>query len=436
MLKRLALGCVVLLLFVLGLYVTWVMSPPNRNRQLMAEAAARGQARSDEVQRLAADPATNGLLEPTLAGYWTGGNLSTVGNTTAGNVIERWEEYCYPDFDHLAMLTKKDRAYRRARQEMSRQLPSLSVAASRQVFSPGSNGFPRPFIKVHYLGNALAGYAESLSAERRPQEALKALLTGLRLAEAMVDHTNSAADLMGTSFGNRMLEALLPLLQRHPLPTATWREIAVTSAACLPPSNHGVLCLEGEIAWQYACRAAPSPTLLSSAAERFAFSLPGVNRREGRIYDNRVGDLLQQVQALEVPPNPPQRTGTLRAWLVGSEFFPDHSFDDIVAELAATVQQLELVRRKLAAVYTLAALQVYQAEHGRFPARLEALQPLPRFGWKNFEYSPRGRGYRLLLKLDPALRAHAYRNQHPKGYRVESTGLLFERQISAGPALP
>lgn len=427
------LGCGALLLALVGLYATWVSYPPSRHQLEMQQAAGRGRARFDALQQRAADPAQNGWLDPAFLPVW---------RDNAPSPLLTWAEAyssrCRTEVvDHRGLLDRKDAAYLAARRQLAGLLPGLHRTLEGPVFTaPQATRAPgvsaTGTVGLWTPAFALQGYAESLRAEHRIDEAVLGLLPGLHWGRTLQTGTSMMDDLVGLSIQALTEEGILYCLAGGSVRPATWRALAAAVAESVPPSSQAVECLEGEIDLLQAFYGSPAHLSQLNPTELRLFQAPGCQRRHRRIFDNLTWEVWEACRQAEVPAPPPAPPGPrLSGWWEGRNLLDGYTLGENIGRLA---RQFALGRRRLAGLYGLAALELYRSQHGRYPDRLDELElaPLPNFPWNGFDYQRTKAGCELLVKAPPGLTELLPARREWPGFQRRPDGLRFELPVRAG----
>lgn len=390
--KKLSLGCLGLIVFLISLVTIWVQFPQQTHPQLIEETVAKAQERHRSRQATARNPKFNGYLQPTLLPFW-GTPADYKPNSGVEKVITRWKAYGSNSQgtrqDHRALLSQVD--YLAARDQFESLLPALEEALNQSEFIAPNDRFDyidnndMKFISVRALGQALATLAESRVAEGQPEKALRPLALGFKLGAKLDQQGTLLSLFIGFNVNKVSAQAAQGLLRPETeLSPEHWRALADAVVQGSPPPNLLETAIEDEIGRTFNTfrlfNTDPT-TLIDFGGDGLVYKLPGMLAREERICFNQWATTLtalRQKQPL-VPPAPSM--STIREWLRGTAGLLGDGFLTNYSRPQALV---DFHRQELTGLAVSAALLSERAATGRFPNDLSALKlklPMENLVW-------------------------------------------------------
>jgi hypothetical protein len=313
--------CVALLVFYLGLLVT----PVREHTSAIVAARAASEARLQENAAVAGNPEQNGYYTAELLEYWGRKDTEYKDDSKFKKATNHWQQYsaaangAYVDHQHyLESPEEVDETspgvvpYLEARQEYAEYVPAVLEAWSKPHFTVGDKVRTYDTLVPNYLSlrataQCLAGYAEAMAATGDDAEAARVLLPIFHLGQNMEGRGGSVISTMiGVALQSVAFDgAMATMGPEADLTAEQWKEAALKIQASAPPADVAIKDIEDELATADRFFADPKPAdgsvMETGSGIVLLAYIPGFWSREGRIYDNNMGDLLESLQQGKQP---------------------------------------------------------------------------------------------------------------------------------------
>lgn len=375
-------GCAVLLLVFSVAYGVLISIPSEKNSQVIDEALAATDKRHKGLGTQLKNPQQNGFLNARMFPFWGGseGKKGPVHDVVAAWANAYSMQGVKLPVDHVALLKSKDPHYMKARRQFEGLLPDLITAFSLPRFQPVNENFAEPtkfFNKnaLILLTMAMNGYAESLVAEGRPDQA--ALVYEMVFREGSL--IGSDTQVLPTLEGVGLQALACQSMTVHLSPSAKmgpnqWIGLSTAIAATAPTSRTIERMLENDLAFGIGFLKRPRSSYDGDARPlRGAYLLPGMRGRDMRIYRNLMSDILTQKQdptaLLQVTAPPTTFDAQLRG-LSGPG--PEVLIPDYGKQFA----RINIHAAKMSGLAACTALCAYRAKFGKFPKQMAELDAL------------------------------------------------------------
>ncbi|MEW6281720.1 MAG: hypothetical protein AB1758_24135, partial [Candidatus Eremiobacterota bacterium] len=289
---------------------------------------------------------------------------------------------------------------REARRKFLSVLPGLKEALSRPDFAEPHDLNYRSrlpnFVLMRATAQSLANLGLLYEMEGHPDQALDCYLTGLKWGDRMTGQGMLIQEMICVALEAIALERIHSLQTRWPLDRPGCRAIidAVESSRMRPENLARTLENEMAAAWLFLQkpareRAAVEPT--------FGLLLPAAMERYERIaLTNAYMTMLPAVRSLKSP--------SLNETELISAYPASRAVRYFLPNADKAVQQYAYLLTRLEAARTIAAIQLYRMDHGRYPAGLQELvgpylKTAPRSYCGKLDYSASATGF--TLRVDP-----------------------------------
>lgn len=380
--KKLGAALVGIIVVTIIGYGLWVQTPKVSHPEQVALIVSSAQARWDEKQSQANDPAQNGYLEPTFLPYWKYTEVEDKNLLPVFKTVQDWAFYSSfhgsRPIDHKTL--RNDPEYRKALSAFEKLEPTILDAFSKQSFLlPDSKGpnltKPGPsYVRLVELSQAALGLAEARIIQGRPESAARLIGSVARLGGSLSNQTFLLQESSGTSISQLACDAYVGLLSPNDLDREEWREISLDFDSAVSPKDQVALTMESEL--NSVLRLLSSESALSETVEISAVSLvlkaPGFVSRESRIISNMMVDIIAMLKKTPTATYPETlahpvltdfivgRTGLACTFLIGN--YPKLGF--------ATEQQ----RKRVASLALVSGIRAFLAQEKRLPKSLDELE--------------------------------------------------------------
>lgn len=374
-------GCALLLFAFCVVYGVVISIPSDANPKIVDDALAAAEARHNKDLVQLKNPQMNGYLNARLKPFW-GGSENTKGPTH--DLLAAWANaYSMQGvgeaIDHAALLKAKDPAYLAARGGFEQLLPDLISAFTKPIFQPVNQNFAAPteaFNKdaLLLLTTAMTGFAESLIAEGRPDQAALVYEMCLREGRMIGQDTQVLPTLEGVALQalaiQSMVSHLSPTMKMGP---NQWIGLSMAIASTSPTSQTVRWMLENDLAFGLAYLERPRSSYDGDARPmRGAYLLPGMRARDTRVYRNIMAKILKEQAekgSITVTVPPATTTGVLTG---KSGFGPEVLVPDYGKQFA----RVNIHAAKMTGLAACAGLCAYRAKYGQYPEKLAELDLL------------------------------------------------------------
>lgn len=414
------LGCAVLVLAFAVLYGVLISIPSETSSQTVDAALAATEKRHKGLGVQLKNPQMNGFLNARMFPYW-GGSEALKG--PVHDALAAWANaYSMQGVkvlvDHAALQKARDPQYLAARKNFERLLPDLISAFSKPLFQPVNENFAAPTNSYNKealttLTMAMNGYAESLVAEGRPDQAALVYEMAFREGsmigmDTRVLPTAEGVGLQALAFQS-LVSHLSPNVKMGP---NQWIGLSTAIAATAPTTRTLERVLENDLAYGIGFLGRPRSSYDGDARPlRGAYLLPGMRARDLRIYRNIMGRIIQEqarpgLLTVTVPP------ATTAAILRG-ESGPGPEL--LIPDYGRQFARINVHAAKMTGLAACTGLCAYRAKYGKFPAKLGDLDALKLeapggMSWakvKGVLYLSDGKLVELSVAMDPKVYARA-----------------------------
>ena len=303
--RLLKAGCASLVL-TLGLgYAVFISIPVGRHMKTVDSAVAARSSRHTLLKPKIKDPQVNGFLTPKLEQFWGRGqdNGGPVKDAVTNWTTAYSAQGKGGQIDHAALQKAKDPTYLRARQAFEGLLADLVTAFGKPVFQPVNDDLNAPTsalndVALKQLAMGLNGYAESLVAEGKPEQAALVYELVFRSGYLVSNDVRIVETMIGVGLQGLALQSLTGHLRLDaPLSPNQWVGLSTALAALTPTPVTLTRSLENDVAFGIAFLNRPRASYDGDAKPlRGAYLLPGFRARDVRIYSNQMGPLLEQAK--------------------------------------------------------------------------------------------------------------------------------------------
>lgn len=305
--KGFVLGLVALGFLCLSGYALFMVMPRPRHEEAIARAIAKGSEAFAQAQKGADDPAQNGWLNPTFFPYWGSPSQQSAPDTPVANARKEWGAYTSAlegtRIHHQKLLNEKDPGYLAALAAFEQIAPDLQRAMSTPRFLAPQKLLNAQTVTTNYLSArslalGLVGLAEVRMVQGKPAEALSLLLPPLNFSKTLRQQNGLHGGALGLSTSKKVADAFIAFFNpRSGLGAADWKKAASSFTEAVPAEDQLLVSTQIEVAAMNATfQEAAAGKPVSAELEEFR-KVPGMLGRERRIYNNVLGEVLENLQA-------------------------------------------------------------------------------------------------------------------------------------------
>jgi len=381
--KKFVLALVVLLGAFVVAYGVWWQFPASRNQEIVNQSYQVTLDHLKELSAQAEDPARNGFLNPNFLPYWGRLGMEQQESSPVAETVRSWAKYSTvaqsEKIDHRTLQTEGDEAYAEALEGMEGLAPELQAAMTRPLFLPpnyklsAQSQVPN-YIAARACAQAMTGLAEAQSARGESEQAAQNLVSVMQFGEGFYGQGTLMVDQIGASVQSMGIDGFNGLIDPNSdFSGDVWKGLSGAILESIPPQDTMLRALQGEILFCHNSleHFAQNPEALGDGAFAHYGLLPGFYKREERIYNNLMSDLILQFQK-EGAVTMPKEVGEFSTadWLTGKN---GPVVKMLVPDFERAHRKIDLTRKSLAALATVTAVAAYRAEEGELPASLAQL---------------------------------------------------------------
>jgi hypothetical protein len=278
--------------------------------------------------------------------------------------------------DHEKLLGNKDSKFLAAMTEFEKVAPELEKAMTAPRFVAPETHFSfstvvMNFIAVRSSAMAMVGLAELRLAQGRPADAFRALMAPIHMSGNLRAQGPLITDMVGLAIGTLSMDAFTSLIHpRFPIPVADWKRAAGIFSAAVPPKDRVLTAAQMEVT---AANTSFEETAESKAVDPYLGALkraPGMLRREQRIYNNIMGDMLLDLKENRPPVVEEVGTPGSLDFLTGKVGLAL----DLVPNMTRMQPFAEHNRRRVIGLSVFCGVAAYLAENKALPKDLEQVR--------------------------------------------------------------